>query len=202
MKGKSTIIFLIIVFFSAIFTMFVYGYTGELGVTIITSFLVVLIVSDIITNDVFNSENYIILGKKNKNLKDAINYSVELFDSCNNRLNMVAGELDTRFYNNEKILKSFEKMVDRNVKISIICGHENEASKCETLSKLIEDKKIELHLLKDRPKNHFMVGDKSFIRIEMPHKPLEGVRKAFFVYDEILGNELDNRFNKFLKPLE
>ncbi len=86
---------------------------------------------------------------------------------------IVSGELNSRIWNNKKIVRSF--LASKAKDIKILCGPEIDIKSIAVI-KLIADKKIKIYSSKKRQTIHFVVTDKA-VFVEEAHRKFEGVKK-------------------------
>lgn len=137
----------------------------------------------------------------NTDLESGIKICKELFDRAKSSIRIVAGNLDSRFYNNSQIVQALEKASERGVLIEIIHGPQIDPASKEIL-RLKSEKKVKLYRYKKRPADQFMVIDRKHVRVEEFHHSEQDERRAYVKYNTIfLGQRLEIEFAELMQEI-
>ncbi len=125
---------------------------------------------------------------------------IKLFKRAKKEIMIVGGNLNNPLYESSEVLKVFEEVVSRDVKIEIICGPEINPNTKKLLTLCKEHKNIYIFQTnkKNAPKAHFAIVDNSAVKLEYPYKKrTSGVIEAVIIYNaELIANELLQDFKK------
>lgn len=201
-KEKKVLrIFLIIFFFTASIILFLYIkniFLGSVSLFATSYFL-----------GTFKTRSRIKIFK-NEEFDSAIAEIRKLIDGATEEIRILCYRLNPEIYNQENILSSVKKAIDRRVKISVICNfskmikiHKSfiEEKKQETILKYAMNRSIIVYDIdKDLTlANHFLVADSKSFRFEEKHGESNDTRKAILVYNCDQAKKLSKLFEEVLK---
>jgi sugar-specific transcriptional regulator TrmB len=122
----------------------------------------------------------------NRSIEKAVKVCGNLYGNAKESIKIVSGRLNSKFYNAPRIVGAFEKALEKNVSIEIVCGPAIDPDTKEIIE-LSKKGFIKIFQLKSNnlPKAHFSIVDEKHLRLEMPH-PAEaelGTTEADVVLD-------------------
>lgn len=136
---------------------------------------------------------------RNTDLEKGIQYCKELFAEARSSIKIAAGNLDSGFYNDPRIVQALEEANERGVRIEIVYGP-NADPKSEEILRLQKEKRVNLYKLGRRPSSQFIVIDGSHVRTDDFHHTNQGERRAYIRRNTIaLGQALELDFARLIE---
>lgn len=133
--------------------------------------------------------------ERNSKPADVVSKCSSLIANAKQRVHIVAGELEGRFYTDPEMLSSLGWAAAQGANVVIIHGPNCDE---ESVSKIREIPRVKLVSVSQRPASHYMVVDQS-VRVEDYHVPYQEDRRAYIAKDTIyLANKLDREFTKLI----
>jgi len=106
--------------------------------------------------------------RTDKSSERAIILIASVFSHSKEPIKIVGGQLNSKFYDDERITKAFKKAYNNGAKIEIICGPEIDPN-TKSITKLRDENILEVWQGKICPRVHFWIVDGRDVGLEDPH---------------------------------
>lgn len=105
----------------------------------------------------------------NRSREDTLKESARLFNNARSSIKIVAGRLDSSFYQDQRTINALNKAVIKGAVIQIACySPGNHGQFCALLKKNVPNARVSV--LKHKPNRHWAIVDGKHVRIEGRHK--------------------------------
>ena len=104
----------------------------------------------------------------NKLLEREVIISENVFANSREYIKIVCGRLNSKFYNDERIVEAFKKAHNNGATIEIICGPEVDPN-TKAVTQMCKNNIVEVWQSERWPKSHFWIVDGKDVRLEDPH---------------------------------
>ena len=139
----------------------------------------------------------------NRDISHTKKHFIKLIGSAKSQIHLVTGELDPAVFQDEFVKAAFAKVTARNnpVEVVILTGPNPDPQVVHDL--VDSNEHIQMFQQAERPNVHFMVVDRSHVRVEEFHEPGTSERAAFVKYDtRFLADKLEAEFSRALHANE
>lgn len=135
----------------------------------------------------------------NREEEDTKKESAVLFKKAKNSINIVAGNVNSAFYNDSLIVDAIQSAVERGVNVRIAYDPHALQSR-RVKSAVLKIPKVEVWKLKESPDRHIMIVDGKHVRIEQKH-PNGAIRTPAIICRNagLLARDKDLEFESLVK---